>query len=164
MTVCSQSLQIVGPKDTSVPQAGLDTEARAGPLAQLIAKEAVSGKDPNGWLLYNSINWAFANNTIMPAGYDWLATPVNKTINGRKDAFSQRLGQECQPFSLDPPEEALFDPKNVAVLGNGRCASSCSLFSVSPRGLSCRRRGTDCCAAVDYDGEGGGCEDRRLRW
>ena len=128
------ALQIVGPKDTSVPQAGLDTVTRAGPLAQLIAQAAVSGKDPNGFLLYNSINWAFANNTVMPAGYDWLADPVKKTINGRPDAFSQRLGQECQPFSLDPPAEALFDPKKVVVLGNGRCASSCSLFSVSQLG------------------------------
>ncbi|RDX51766.1 hypothetical protein OH76DRAFT_1346545 [Lentinus brumalis] len=122
---------IVGPKDTSDPQAGLDTETRAGPLAQLIAKAAVSGKDPNGLLLYNSISWSFANNTYMPAGYDWLAEPVKKTINGRQDAFSQRLGQECQPFEFDPPAEALFDPKNVVVLGNGRCASSCSLFSIT---------------------------------
>ena len=67
----------------------------------------------------------------MPADYDWLQPPVPKTINGRADAFSQRLGQECQPFDVDPPEEALFDPTKVAIVGNGRCASSCSLFSVS---------------------------------
>jgi hypothetical protein len=41
------------------------------------------------------------------------------------------LGQECQPFAIDPPAEGLFDPKKVAIVGNGRCASSCSLFSVS---------------------------------
>ena len=67
----------------------------------------------------------------MPSGYDWLATPVRKVINGHQDAFSQRLGQECQPFTSDPPAEALFDPKKVAIVSNGRCASSCSLFSVS---------------------------------
>ena len=66
----------------------------------------------------------------MPADYDWLSPPVAKTINGRADAFSQKLGQECQPFTVDPPAEALFDPTKVAIVGNGRCASSCSLFSV----------------------------------
>ena len=66
----------------------------------------------------------------MPAGYDWLLPPVRKTINGAADAFSQRLGQECQPFDVDPPAEALFDGDKVAIVGNGRCASSCSLFSV----------------------------------
>lgn len=36
----------------------------------------------------------------------------------------------CQPFEVEPPKEALFDPKKTAIIGNGRCASSCSLFSV----------------------------------
>ncbi|KAI0717309.1 hypothetical protein C8Q72DRAFT_171611 [Fomitopsis betulina] len=45
--------------------------------------------------------------------------------------FSQRLGDECQPFELDPPQEPLFDPKKVVIISNGRCASSCSLFSIS---------------------------------
>ena len=67
----------------------------------------------------------------MPSGYDWLQPPVKKTINGVADAFSQRLGQECQPFDLDAPSEPLFDTTKVAIVGNGRCASSCSLFSVS---------------------------------
>ena len=124
-------MQIAGPKDTTVPQAGLYTEARAGPLARLITKAVAAGIDPSNFLLYNSVNWAFANNTLMPSDYDWLEPPVEKTINGVADAFSQKLGQECQPFTVDPPEEALFDPTKVAIVSNGRCASSCSLFSVS---------------------------------
>ncbi|KAI0754235.1 hypothetical protein C8Q80DRAFT_1265903 [Daedaleopsis nitida] len=122
---------IVGPKSTSEPQAGLDTATRAGPLAQEIVKNIADGADPNHLLLYNSGSWAFANDSAMPFDYDWLASPVEKVINGRQDAFSQRLGQECQPFDYDPPAEALFDPKNVAIVGNGRCASSCSLFTVT---------------------------------
>ena len=66
----------------------------------------------------------------MPAGYDWLQPPVNKRINGRADAFSQRISDECQPFSATPPAAPLFDTKKVVIVGNGRCASSCSLFSV----------------------------------
>lgn len=122
---------IVGPKSTSVPQAGLDTKARAGPLAQLIVKAIADGNDPDEVTLYNSVNWRFANGTNFPEDYDWLQPPVTTVINGHQDAFSQRLGQECQPFDIDPPTEALFDPKNVVIVSNGRCASSCSLFSIT---------------------------------
>ena len=43
-----------------------------------------------------------------------------------------RLGEECQPesFTSPTPNEALFDPEKVVIVTNGRCASSCSLFSV----------------------------------
>ena len=123
---------IAGPKGTTEPQAGLYTEARAQPLAQAIAAAIARGADPRSKLLYNPLNWAFANNTDFPKEYDWLKDPVRKVINGNEDFFSQKLGRECQPFSIvDPPAERLFDPKKVAIVGNGRCASSCSLFSVS---------------------------------
>jgi hypothetical protein len=32
---------------------------------------------------------------------------------------------------MPPPAGAIFDPHSVAIVGNGRCASSCSLFSVT---------------------------------
>ena len=83
--------QIAGPKSTTVPQAGLFTEARAGPLAQQIVTAISNGADPDEQLLYNPLNWAFANNTPFPAEFNWLANPVKKIINGRSDAFSQRL-------------------------------------------------------------------------
>ena len=122
---------IAGTKSTTEPQAGLYTETRAQPLAQAITAAIAKGADPNFELLYNPINWAFGNNTLFPQNYDWLKDPVRKVINDHEDLFGQKLGQECQPFSFDPPAEALFDPKKVAIITNGRCASSCSLFSVS---------------------------------
>ncbi|KAM5543490.1 hypothetical protein V8D89_002741 [Ganoderma adspersum] len=125
---------IAGPKSTTEPQAGLDTETRAGPLAQLVVQTVAqnSSIDPQELLLYNSVSWEFAGNySKMPAGYDWLQPPVNKRINGRADAFSQRISDECQPFSATPPAAALFDTKKVVIVGNGRCASSCSLFSIT---------------------------------
>ncbi len=83
--------QIVGPKNTTVPQAGLYTEARAGPLARLIVQQIVDNNaDPDDLLLYNPLNWDFANNTAFPANLDWLSPDVPKVINGRQDAFSQR--------------------------------------------------------------------------
>ncbi|KAI0092111.1 hypothetical protein BDY19DRAFT_884514 [Irpex rosettiformis] len=125
---------IVGPKPTSAPQAGLNTTARAAPLAQLIVKSILSNPkiDPNDNLLYNPINWAFPeNNTFFPADFDWLDPAVHKVINGRPDAFSLTLSDGCQPFDMNPPDEALFDPHKVVIVSNGRCASSCSLFSIT---------------------------------
>ena len=129
---------IAGAKNTTEPQAGLYTEARAQPLARAITAAIANGADPKLHLWYNSGNWSFENNTHFPMNYDWLKDPVRKVINGNEDFFSQKLGQECQPFSLDPPTEALFDPKKVAIVSNGRCGSACALFSVGfsvPRGL-----------------------------
>ncbi|KAH9932970.1 uncharacterized protein B0H18DRAFT_870866 [Fomitopsis serialis] len=122
---------IAGPKDTTIPQAGLQTQTRASPLAQLIVKNIASGADPENLLLYNPLNWEYANNTPFPGTENWLQPPVKKTVNGVEDTFSQRLGDECQPFEMDPPAEPLFDAKKVVIISNGRCASSCSLFSIT---------------------------------
>jgi len=122
---------ISGPRNSTEPNAGLYTQTRASPLARLIVKQIVAGEDPKEFLMYNPLNFKFGNNTDFPAKYDWLEDPVKKVINGHDDAFSQRLGQECQPFDFAPPAQALFDPKKVAIVGNGRCASSCSLFSIT---------------------------------
>ncbi|KAJ2928526.1 hypothetical protein H1R20_g8538, partial [Candolleomyces eurysporus] len=126
---------IVGPKSTTEPQAGLDTKARAGPLARSIVDELVKDPklDPEGFLNYNPTRWRDSNNVPFGASTNWLQPVVNKTVNRRPDAFSPRLGQECQPdgFPYAPPTEALFDPKQVVIVSNGRCASSCSLFSIS---------------------------------
>jgi len=55
-------------------------------------KEIVENSlDPDGKLLYNPSFLADANNIFFPANYNWLEPPVPKTINGRSDAFSQRL-------------------------------------------------------------------------
>ncbi|KAJ3759694.1 hypothetical protein EV360DRAFT_41436 [Lentinula raphanica] len=125
---------IVGPKNTTVPQAGLDTKARDGPLARLIVQQIIENNlDPDQDLLYNPLNWRNATNVPFTADDDWLLPPVNLTINGHADAFSQRLGQECQPngFTSTPPDNALFAAENVVIVSNGRCASSCSLFSIT---------------------------------
>ncbi|KAF9525913.1 hypothetical protein CPB83DRAFT_858837 [Crepidotus variabilis] len=125
---------IAGPKETTEPQAGLYTTARAGPLARLISETIAEYKvDPDNLLLYNSLNWAYANNTSFPPNYDWVSPVVPKFINGHQDAFTQRLGSECpaSSFNSTAPAHALFDPKKVAIVSNGRCASSCSLFSIT---------------------------------
>ncbi|TRM58929.1 hypothetical protein BD626DRAFT_510149 [Schizophyllum amplum] len=124
---------IAGPKSTTEPQAGLNTTTRAQPLARAIVESIINGSDPNNNLLYNPINWRALDNEFFTESENWLEPPVEKEINGRVDYFSQTLGNECQPegFLNTVPEEALFDPTKVAIVSNGRCASSCSLFSVT---------------------------------
>ncbi|KAF8967856.1 hypothetical protein BDZ97DRAFT_1801579 [Flammula alnicola] len=121
---------IIGPKESTEPQAGLDSTTRAGPLARLIVEKIASGADPEEILSYNPIQWTNASHHQFPATSNWLK-PVGVIINGHEDSFSQRLGQECQPFEWDPPDYALFKPKDVLIVSNGRCASSCSLFSIT---------------------------------
>ncbi|KAJ7188135.1 hypothetical protein C8R46DRAFT_1157283 [Mycena filopes] len=59
----------------------------------------------------------------------WLRPTVNLTINGHNDTFSPRY--YSLPFEMEPPKAGLFDPKNIVIISNGRCGSSCSLFSVT---------------------------------
>ncbi|TDL26162.1 hypothetical protein BD410DRAFT_716722 [Rickenella mellea] len=122
---------IAGPKQTTVPQAGFNTKTRAGPLARMIVQKISEGADPGDNLMYNPLNYKFANNTPFPAEFNWLEKVENITINGRADAFSQFLGQECQPFDLPAPDTPLFDTSKVAIVTNGFCASSCALFAVT---------------------------------
>ena len=86
----------MGPKSTTVPQAGLDTTARDGPLAQLIVKQIVTNAsiDPNFHLWYNPVQRRNANNQRFTPTDDWLQPPVPKFINGRQDAFSQRYARD----------------------------------------------------------------------
>lgn len=85
----SYFFQISGPSNTTEPNAGLATEARASPLARLVVKQFSNIEDPEYELLYNPVRWRFANRTAFPEGYDWMAEPVKRAINGHEDAFSQ---------------------------------------------------------------------------
>ncbi|CAK5281740.1 unnamed protein product [Mycena citricolor] len=100
-------------------------------LAQLIVEAVNKGGDPESLLSYNPTHWHNATHLPFSVDSHWLRPTVNLTINGREDTFSPRLGNECQPFEMAPPEEALFDPTNVVIMSNGRCGSSCSLFSIT---------------------------------
>ena len=84
------SPQIVGPNPNSVPEAGLDTKARAPDIAQQLVQQIIAGADPDQQLEYNPVNWRFANGTTFLAQTNWLRPSVHLTINGRQDMFSQR--------------------------------------------------------------------------
>lgn len=123
---------LVGPRATSVPQALLDTKARDQLLAPLIVNAIIeNGVDPDDQLLYNPLMWTNASNVRFSASTNWLEPPVHITINNVPDMFSQRLGQECQPFDMTPPNSPIFEPANIAIVTDGLCASSCALFATA---------------------------------
>ncbi|KAH7108013.1 hypothetical protein BKA62DRAFT_680695 [Auriculariales sp. MPI-PUGE-AT-0066] len=122
---------IAGANPHTVPLAALNTTIRATPLARKIVDKIVAGGDPSNRLLYNSLGWKAANNTEFPEFYNWLTPGNPRVVNGRQDAFGDAIGDECQPFDAGETLEALFDTKNVLIVNNGRCSSSCSLFTIS---------------------------------
>jgi hypothetical protein len=84
-----------------------------------------------GFLIYDPINWKYGNSSAnFPKDLNWLEPPVLTTVNGQQDAFSQKIGDECQPFPIAVPDAPLFPPENIGIVDNGRCASSCAIFTV----------------------------------
>ncbi|KAK0458953.1 uncharacterized protein EV420DRAFT_1541517 [Desarmillaria tabescens] len=128
---------IIGPTTTTEPQAGLNTTARDPEIARQIVQTIVDSHgtvDPATMLLYNPLGWHNIRNGQFNITDNWLVPPVEKVINGRSDAFSQTLGSECSSatdYTTPPPDKGLFDGSQVVIVSNGRCASSCSLFSVT---------------------------------
>lgn len=177
----TQHIQIAGPKSTTEPQPGFDTKTRVSPLSVKVVDNIINQNlDPNQNLLYNPLNWADAKNVQFPKDKNWLSPAVEETVNGRSDAFSQRrvlfgfklhrmltehlkcrLGAECQPLAIAPPAERLFDPAKVVIIGNGKCASSCSIFSVC---ISVSQPISAYLALVDHYGERRGNEHPSVRW
>jgi len=132
---------LAGPGPATEPQAGFDTKARYSPLASKMTQSIADGSTLRSnfeFLLYDPANWKFSNSSAnFPPDYNWLEPPVKETINGHDDAFSQRIGEECHPLELEPLAEAPFPIDNIGIITNGRCASSCSIFTVrSFRALS----------------------------
>lgn len=123
---------LAGPGPATEPQAGFDTKARYSPLASKIVQWVADGNArEREVLLYDPVNWKFANSTVsFPPGYNWLEPPVKEVVNGHYDAFSQRIGEECHPYPLEPLSEAPFPMENIGIINNGRCASSCAIFTV----------------------------------
>lgn len=74
-----------------MPNAGLYTAARAGPLASLIVDSIIQNNtDPDNQLLYNPQGWRNISNEFFGPQDDWLANPDIRFINFRRDAFTQK--------------------------------------------------------------------------
>ncbi|OBZ76716.1 hypothetical protein A0H81_03224 [Grifola frondosa] len=108
---------------------GFQSTSRANPLAQKILKADIARNVSFEVAFYPSQNWAFLNNTEMPASFDYNDPDVTSKINGATYAESQRFLDICTPFAVDMPEEPPFNLQNVAIVGNANCASTCAMFS-----------------------------------
>ncbi|TFK73533.1 hypothetical protein BDN72DRAFT_761661 [Pluteus cervinus] len=126
---------IAGPKSTTEPQALLDKRIRVGPLAKELGRVFSAGGDPAMLMLFNPLRLSGADSQPLKNGTNWLDPSFDVIVNGRPDSFSQVLSKECPlgnyPYPFPPPDEALFDTKKVVIIGNGKCASACSLFLVT---------------------------------
>ncbi|KAI0052380.1 hypothetical protein FA95DRAFT_1392982 [Auriscalpium vulgare] len=108
---------------------GFQSSMRANPLAQkIVAADVAQGIDDT-LAFYGANNWAFFNNTPFPADFNYMKPPAPNVVNGISDPTSQRFFDICTPFNVDVPPTPPFDLKNVAIVGNGNCASTCSLFT-----------------------------------
>ncbi|KAJ7253056.1 hypothetical protein B0H12DRAFT_602616 [Mycena haematopus] len=115
---------------TRIGYPGFQSSVRASLLARkIVASDIELGLNDN-FTFYTADNWAFFNGTQMPADFNYITPDVPVVINGRADATSQRFHDTCEltyavPMPTDPP----FDLRNVAIVSNGNCASTCAMFS-----------------------------------
>ncbi|TFK72083.1 hypothetical protein BDN72DRAFT_378506 [Pluteus cervinus] len=128
---------LAGRKSSTDPQAELDSKIRAGPLAKAIAGFFGTGQnvDPDNLMLFNPRNMVDGNNQPFRNTTNWLEPSVDIIVNGRHDSFSRRIGPRCSvahgDWPIVPPIEPLFDTKKVVIIGNGKCASACGIFSLT---------------------------------
>ncbi|ELU36525.1 cytochrome P450 domain-containing protein [Rhizoctonia solani AG-1 IA] len=126
---------LAGPEPGLDFQPGMNGSVRARELPRKIVNSITSDRTGLGALelidsFYTPSEWKDVDNKTFPANYNWLEPGLDIQINGIADLFSQRIGDTCLPFHLDPPTTRPFEFENIAIMSNGRCASSCSLFSI----------------------------------
>lgn len=126
-------MQLAGPKNSTEPQGGFDTKARYNELASNMTQYiSDSGLPLRGLLLYDPVRWENGNSSgFFPKDHNFFEPPVKTAVNGREDAFSQKIGNECgSQYLISPPTEPFLPMENIGIVNNGRCASSCAIFAV----------------------------------
>ncbi|KZS88924.1 hypothetical protein SISNIDRAFT_489768 [Sistotremastrum niveocremeum HHB9708] len=116
---------------------GFETSVRGNQLAIEIVKanNAMQITDT----FYSPVNWAFFNDTVMPVTHNYEFPVETTKVNGQFDINSQRFHDTCsESFVVPIPENPPFPLGKVALVGNGNCASTCSLFTT----LMVERHGT----------------------
>ncbi|KAJ7856576.1 hypothetical protein B0H13DRAFT_2237799 [Mycena leptocephala] len=115
---------------TRIGYPGFQSTARGNTLARKIVASDIELGLNGSFSFYTADNWAFLNGTQMPADYNYMTPDVPIVINGKVDATSQRFHDTCElTFEVPMPETPPFDLKNVAIVTNGNCASTCAMFS-----------------------------------
>ncbi|KAH8986936.1 hypothetical protein EDB86DRAFT_2206928 [Lactarius hatsudake] len=114
---------------TQIGLPGFQSTSRVNPLAQKIVKAGID-QGHNGTIsFYAPDNWLFLNGTQMPLDFDYNDPSVPVVVNGRNQPTSQRFEDGCPAPNVTIPTTPPFDLNKVAIIGNGNCASTCSLFT-----------------------------------
>ncbi|KAH8827598.1 hypothetical protein DL96DRAFT_1103752 [Flagelloscypha sp. PMI_526] len=122
---------LFGNTTTTSPQALLPTKFRVNDLSQRIVQNIID-QNLSTKLLYHPSNLKNASNVQFSATTNYLMEDVEDVeVNGRADQFSQTIGQECQPFYYLKPSQTPQWTGEIAIVSNGRCASSCALFATT---------------------------------
>jgi len=109
---------------------GFQSTARANPLARKIVASDIELGLNASFSFYTADNWAFLDGKLMPADFNYMTPDVPLVINGKQDVTSQRFHDTCElTFVVPMPANPPFDLKNVAIVSNGNCASTCAMFS-----------------------------------
>ncbi|KAK0460733.1 uncharacterized protein EV420DRAFT_1641267 [Desarmillaria tabescens] len=109
---------------------GFVSTTRGNILAQKVLASDIALGNDDTITFYTADNWAFLNDTQMPATFNYLDPVVNFVVNNVSDPTSQRFHDTCGlSFTQPIPENPPFDLDNIAIVGNGNCASTCAMFS-----------------------------------
>jgi len=109
---------------------GFQSTNRANPLAQkIVASDIALGVSSSIGVFYPPNDWAFLNDTEQPNTFNYINPSAPLVVNGVSSPTSQRFHDICTPFAVPIPETPPFALNNVAIVSNGDCASTCSMFS-----------------------------------
>ncbi|KAH9169335.1 hypothetical protein EDB89DRAFT_1985343 [Lactarius sanguifluus] len=67
----------------------------------------------------------------MPFDFDYNDPSVPYIINGRDDPTSQRFKDICPTLNVTIPTAPPFDLNQIVIIGNGKCASTCAIFTTA---------------------------------
>ncbi|KAI0752696.1 hypothetical protein C8Q80DRAFT_1267209 [Daedaleopsis nitida] len=107
---------------------GFQSTNRATALAQKIVASDIALGVTSAISFYTPDNWASLNNMELSATDDYMKQNTIRKVNGKIYNESKRFGDVCE-IVVDLPEEPLFSPENIAIVGNGLCASTCAMFA-----------------------------------
>ncbi|CAK5278119.1 unnamed protein product [Mycena citricolor] len=109
---------------------GFQSSLRANPLARKIVASDIALGLNESFSFYTADNWGFFNDTQMPATHDYMSPDVPITISGKQDFTSQRFHDTCDvTYTVPIPKSPLIPLSNIAIVGNGNCASTCAMFT-----------------------------------
>ncbi|KAF7292921.1 TSPc domain-containing protein [Mycena indigotica] len=115
---------------TIIGYPGFQSTNRANPLARKIVASDIKLGLTDQLSFYTADNWAFLNGTQMPANYNYMDPDVPLVVNGKNDVTSQRFHDTCElSFDVPMPKTPPIDLRNIAIVSNGNCASTCAMFS-----------------------------------